>query len=187
MKIAYLFSIVSLTFYSAECATIGEVLADTGVGATIHADGKVDTVQSRELGSYYDDDDNYGSDDARRDGGDDDDDAEGGVPPSEHQDLLNDLQSPPRAPPSSGKKTPRRAAAASAAAARIQAVEGARVDAEAQRMQIYSNLEPHVIMGLAAKELAKNLTHIDHLTLSPDALAAHTRLLQTLDGLLRDG
>jgi len=67
--------------------------------------------------------------------------------------------------------------AAAAEAARIQAVEGARVDAEAQRMQIYSNLEPHVIMGLAAKELAKNLTHIDHLTLSPDALGP---LLQSL-------
>jgi hypothetical protein len=60
--------------------------------------------------------------------------------------------------------------AAQAEAARIEAVEGASVDAEARRMEIYRQLEPHVVLGLAARELAGNLTHIDHLNLSPDAL-----------------
>ncbi|MEC9442482.1 MAG: SPFH domain-containing protein [Myxococcota bacterium] len=58
---------------------------------------------------------------------------------------------------------------AEAEAARIVAVEGASVDAERLRMEIYQNLPPHVVLGLAARELASNLTHIDHLNLSPDA------------------
>ena len=58
-----------------------------------------------------------------------------------------------------------------AEAARILAVEGASAEAEARRMAIYRELEPHVLLGLAARELAGTLTHIEHLTISPDALA----------------
>jgi len=59
---------------------------------------------------------------------------------------------------------------ARAEADRIELVQGAEVASEARRMEIYEGLEPHVVLGLAARELAKNLTHIDHLNLSPDAL-----------------
>lgn len=59
----------------------------------------------------------------------------------------------------------------------IRMVESARNAAEAERIDIYSDLSPTVLLGLAAQELATKLERIDHLNLSPDGLGA---LLQTL-------
>ena len=64
----------------------------------------------------------------------------------------------------------RRTLGSRAEAEGIRAVEGAKVEAELARMDIYRELPTHVMIGLAAQELAGNLTRIDHLNLSPDAL-----------------
>jgi regulator of protease activity HflC (stomatin/prohibitin superfamily) len=50
----------------------------------------------------------------------------------------------------------------------IRAVEGARVDGERGRMEVYRDLPPSVLMGLAAQELAGKLKRIDHLNVSPE-------------------
>jgi regulator of protease activity HflC (stomatin/prohibitin superfamily) len=57
-------------------------------------------------------------------------------------------------------------------------LEGARVESEAARIEIYRDLAPAVLMGLAARELAGKLERIDHLNLSPEALGPMlTRLM----------
>ncbi len=52
----------------------------------------------------------------------------------------------------------------------IERVEGARVTAEKDRIDIYRDLDRDVLLGLAAREMATNLPPIEHLNLSPDAL-----------------
>ena len=52
----------------------------------------------------------------------------------------------------------------------IERVEGARVEAEKGRIDIYRDLDRDVLMGLAAREMATNLPPIEHLNLSPDAI-----------------
>jgi hypothetical protein len=64
-----------------------------------------------------------------------------------------------------------------ATAKSVRLVEGAKVDVERTRMEVLRAVPPHVILGLAAQELASKLQRIDHLNLSPDSLGA---LLQTL-------
>ncbi|HZO14625.1 MAG TPA: hypothetical protein VFB62_15235, partial [Polyangiaceae bacterium] len=59
---------------------------------------------------------------------------------------------------------------ASAQAEWLRVTEGARVDAERARMDIYRELPPAALMGLAARELAGKLQSIDHLNVSPDML-----------------
>ena len=59
---------------------------------------------------------------------------------------------------------------ASARAESIETIESARVEAEKERMHIYRGLEPHVLMGLAAREFAGKLQNIEHLNLAPDRL-----------------
>jgi regulator of protease activity HflC (stomatin/prohibitin superfamily) len=59
---------------------------------------------------------------------------------------------------------------ASAQAESIKVLEGARVNAERDRMDIYRELPPSALMGLAARELAGKLQSIQHLNLSPDML-----------------
>ena len=61
---------------------------------------------------------------------------------------------------------------AAAQAERIRVTEGAHVDAERKRMDIYRELPPAALMGLAARELAGKLQSIDHLNVSPDMLGA---------------
>jgi len=56
---------------------------------------------------------------------------------------------------------------AAAEAERIAAVEQARVDAERNRVDVYRELPPVVMMGLAAEEIAKHL-QIEHLNINPD-------------------
>ncbi len=56
------------------------------------------------------------------------------------------------------------------AAEGIRVVEGARVESERARIDIYRELPQEVILGLAARELASNLPAIEHLNLSPDLL-----------------
>ena len=64
----------------------------------------------------------------------------------------------------------RRRLRAAAQAESIRAIEEARGDAEARRMDIYRNLPNQVMLGLAAQELAGNLKRIDHLNLGGDSL-----------------
>jgi len=58
--------------------------------------------------------------------------------------------------------------AADAEADTIRTVEQARADMERARVDIYSSLEPQVLMGLAAQEFAGKLTRIDHLNIAPE-------------------
>jgi regulator of protease activity HflC (stomatin/prohibitin superfamily) len=59
---------------------------------------------------------------------------------------------------------------AQAQAQSTQFVEGAKNEAEKERMEIYRDLSPAVSMGLAARELAAKLESIEHLSIAPDAL-----------------
>ena len=61
---------------------------------------------------------------------------------------------------------------ASAEATRIRAVEGARAETEKARLDVYRDLPPAVLYGLAARELAGKLTKIEHVNVTPDLLAA---------------
>jgi len=63
----------------------------------------------------------------------------------------------------------------------IRTVEEARVAAERERMEIYSGLEPEVLMGLAAREFARKLQKIEHLNVTPDMLG------QLLTDLVKNG
>jgi regulator of protease activity HflC (stomatin/prohibitin superfamily) len=64
----------------------------------------------------------------------------------------------------------RRQLGAAAEAESIRMVEEAQVEADARRMDVYRDLPPHVMWGLAAREMAGNLRHIDHLNLGTDAI-----------------
>ena len=70
---------------------------------------------------------------------------------------------------------------AEAEARRIEQVEGASVSMERARMEVYRGLPAPVLLGLAARALAENLTHIDHLNVSPELLGP------VLTDLLRAG
>ena len=59
---------------------------------------------------------------------------------------------------------------AEAEADRIRSVEGASLALERERMDVYAALPPPVLLGLAARALAENLDHIDHVHVSPDLL-----------------
>lgn len=61
----------------------------------------------------------------------------------------------------------------------IRAVEMARVEAERASIDIYRDLPPDVLLGLAARTFAENVPPIAHLNLSPDLLGpALTQLAQ---------
>lgn len=59
---------------------------------------------------------------------------------------------------------------AAAEATAITAMEGARVEAERERLHAYRDLPGGVLLALGLKELAANLGKIDHLYLTPDIL-----------------
>jgi regulator of protease activity HflC (stomatin/prohibitin superfamily) len=61
---------------------------------------------------------------------------------------------------------------AAAEAERIRTVEGAKAEAEQERIAIYRDLPPAVLLGLAARELAGKLNTIEHLNVTPDLLAS---------------
>ncbi|MES2289472.1 MAG: SPFH domain-containing protein [Pseudomonadota bacterium] len=61
---------------------------------------------------------------------------------------------------------------AGAEAERIRTVEGAKAKAEKERIAIYRDLPPAVLLGLAARELAGKLDTIEHLNVTPDLLAS---------------
>lgn len=61
---------------------------------------------------------------------------------------------------------------ATAQAERIRLVEGAQAEAERQRVAIYRDLPPAVLLGLAARELAGKLETIEHVNVTPDLLAS---------------
>jgi regulator of protease activity HflC (stomatin/prohibitin superfamily) len=66
-----------------------------------------------------------------------------------------------------------------ATAKSVRLVEGAKVDIERTRMEVMRAVPPHVMLGLAAQELAQKLQRIDHLNLSPDALGPVLQALAT--------
>ena len=57
-------------------------------------------------------------------------------------------------------------------ASRIRVIEQARADMEKSRVDIYSDLPPAVLMGLAAHEFARKLKSIEHLNITPDVLSS---------------
>lgn len=61
---------------------------------------------------------------------------------------------------------------AAAEANRIRMIEGAKADAERQRIAVYRDLPPAVLMGLAAQQLAGKLDKIEHVNITPDLLAS---------------
>ena len=54
----------------------------------------------------------------------------------------------------------------------IAVVEGARVKAERDRMDIYRDLPPQALMGLAAREFAGKLDRIDKIQITPDGITS---------------
>jgi regulator of protease activity HflC (stomatin/prohibitin superfamily) len=77
---------------------------------------------------------------------------------------------------------------AEASAAGIREVEGAKVEAERERIGIYRALPQGVMLGLAARELAGHLPPIEHLSIGPDMLAgAITRLAEAGAQHLQEG
>ncbi|AZO49696.1 MAG: band 7 protein [Mesorhizobium sp.] len=60
---------------------------------------------------------------------------------------------------------------AAAEAERIRTVEGAKAEAERQRIAIYRDLPPAILLGLAAQQLAGKLEKIEHVNVTPDLLA----------------
>jgi len=60
---------------------------------------------------------------------------------------------------------------ANAEADRIRVVEQAQADMERARMDVYANLQPTVLLAMAAQEFAGKLERIDNLTVTPDMLA----------------
>lgn len=68
----------------------------------------------------------------------------------------------------------------------IRVVEGAKAEAERARLEAYAELPPQIMLGLALKELAGKLHHIDHLNLGSDMLGgALMNLLEATTGKLR--
>ena len=61
--------------------------------------------------------------------------------------------------------------ATDAEAGAIRTVEQAHADMERARVEIYADLPPQVLLGLAAQEFAGKLTHIDHLNITPELLS----------------
>jgi len=59
---------------------------------------------------------------------------------------------------------------ADAQAENIRVLDQAKVDMEKARMNIFANLEPSVVLALAAQEFAGKLSKVDNLTISPDML-----------------
>lgn len=57
-------------------------------------------------------------------------------------------------------------------AERIRTVESARAGAERERIAIYRDLPPGVLLGLAARDLAAKLDTIEHVNVTPDLLAS---------------
>lgn len=74
-----------------------------------------------------------------------------------------------------------RAIAADAEARKIRVVETARVEAEAERMKVYGDVPPAVLLSMAAQEFAGSVKTIDNLTVTPDMLAG---LMTKVGGLL---
>jgi regulator of protease activity HflC (stomatin/prohibitin superfamily) len=65
-----------------------------------------------------------------------------------------------------------RRVSAGAEAETIKLVETERNAVESQRIAIYRDLAPQVLMGLAAREFASNVQTIEHLNLTPDLLGS---------------
>lgn len=61
---------------------------------------------------------------------------------------------------------------AEAEAGRIRTVDQAAADMEQARMAVYRELPPAVLMGLAARDFAGKLEHIDNLSITPDMLSS---------------
>lgn len=58
-----------------------------------------------------------------------------------------------------------------AEAERIRMVEGAKNEAETDRVGIYHDLPPHVVAALAAEKFAEHLPSVQNLTISPDLIS----------------
>ena len=71
----------------------------------------------------------------------------------------------------------RRELQAAREAASITTVEAARIGAERERAEIQTQVGPQVLLALALHELAGQLGHIDHLTITPELI---TPLLQRI-------
>lgn len=64
-----------------------------------------------------------------------------------------------------------------AKAGAVRDVEGAHVEIEKQRLAAYEATPPGVMLGMAAKELAQKLKHVDHLNVGSDGLGPMLREL----------
>jgi regulator of protease activity HflC (stomatin/prohibitin superfamily) len=73
----------------------------------------------------------------------------------------------------------RRTTLAEAEAIATRAVGAASAETEAARMAVYRDLDPAVLLALAARELAGSLPAIDHLTITPDVLTGALAQLTT--------
>ena len=64
---------------------------------------------------------------------------------------------------------------ADAEAGRIRIIEAAKAEAERAHMEVFRELPPHVLLGLAAREFAGKLDTIEHLNVTPELLASVMR------------
>ena len=56
-------------------------------------------------------------------------------------------------------------------------MDGARLEIEKARLSAYETTPPSVMLGMAAKELASKLRHVDHLNVGSDGLGPMLREL----------
>ena len=77
-------------------------------------------------------------------------------------------------------ETKRLLAAADAEAIRLNGA--AEAETEAAKMAVYAELDPRVLMGLAARELAGHLPQIGAVTISPDVISSALSSLTTRQG-----
>ena len=65
----------------------------------------------------------------------------------------------------------------------IEALEKAKNDAERERMLIYREMPAHVLVGLAAQQIAGKLDKIEHINITPDQLGAALAKLASIGSL----
>mgnify|MGYP006343841501 CR=1 FL=1 len=78
------------------------------------------------------------------------------------------------------------AIASTAEAARIRMIEAAKAEAAQGHIDVYRDVAPAVLMGLAARDLAGKLDTIEHLNITPDLLASFAAAFRRDGGALID-
>lgn len=76
---------------------------------------------------------------------------------------------------------------ATSEAERIRVIEAAGAEAERAHIDVYRNLAPSVLLGLAVRDLAGKLNSIEHVTITPDLLSSFIREFKNFTSLTVSG